>query len=322
MSHGPTATPASAPTRRWPFEWWHSPRGMWLRKQVLERGRVFLIAITLLNAAFVFLYPLLFLISTALKTPEDLADPTIAWVPTMLEWSNFTWAFELMDYATVGSRSTLLALAAAVGQVISCALIGYGFARYQFRGRDLLFGLIIFTFLVPPQTIIIPLFVLYRKLGWLNSYLPFVVPAFFGQGLRGALFTIIFRQFFRGLPWELEEAGRIDGAGGLTIFTRIMLPLAKPVSAVVFLFSLVWHWNNFFEPSIFLQKPTLATLPLKLSALHQLASPEAQANTGFILTENILMAAALMVVLPPIILYLFTQRYFVQSAERSGLTGQ
>ena len=138
-----------------------------------------------------------------------------------------------------------------------------------FPGRDLLFMFVLFTFIVPPQTIIVPLFILYRELGWIDTFLPFTVPAFFSHGLRGSLLVLIFRQFFKRQPYELEEAAAIDGCSPLRTFAQIMLPLARPALLVVFLFSLVWHWNDYYEPMMYLMKPQNFTVPLRLSILQQ-----------------------------------------------------
>ncbi|MEW6230097.1 MAG: ABC transporter permease subunit, partial [Bacillota bacterium] len=155
----------------------------------------------------------------------------------------------------------------------------------------------------------------------IDTYWPFVAPSFLGQGLRGALFILIFRQFFRRLPWELEDAARIDGCNEFQTYYRIMLPLARPAILVTFLFSLVWHWNDFYEPMMYLMKLDKFTMPLRLRML-QTALVELYGGTAAaanLMNEPLVMAAALLVILPPLVLYMFTQRYFVESIERTGL---
>src|SRR5439155_25841025 len=152
----------------------------------------------------------------------------------------------------------------AFGQVLSCSFLAYGLAPLRFPGREPLFLLVLFTFLIPPQTIIIPLFILYRHLGWIDTFYPFIVPSFLGHGLQGALFILVFRQFFKGLPSELEDAASIDGANPFRTFFQIMLPLARPAILVVLLFSLVWHWNDYFEPTMFFYRQDFFTLPMRL----------------------------------------------------------
>lgn len=175
--------------------------------------------VLLLDVAFIFLLPILRLASTAMMSPTDQHDPTVVWLPHQIHQENFVRAIAALDYWQALGNTLFVALAAAALQTVSAALVGYGFARLKFPGRDALFGLVLFSLIVPPQTIIIQLFVLYGKLNWLDSYLPFLVPSAMGMGLRGALFIFIFRQFFKGMPFELEDAAYIDGAGPLRVFS-------------------------------------------------------------------------------------------------------
>jgi ABC-type sugar transport system, permease component len=285
----------------------------------------------LFGLAFVFIYPMLYLISKSLMQSSDLSDASVQWIPKALNFSNFKYAWEALDYLPKFKNSIITSLVPALVQIASCAFIGYGFARYRFPGYMLLLGFLLFTFLVPPQTIILPLYIFYSDLHWMNTYFPFVIPAVFGHGLRGALFVMIFLQFFRGLPGQLEEAARIDGAGALRTFWSIMFPLARPAMLVVFLFSLVWHWNDTFEPSLF------TTIADKFNLMQNLKVMDGQTQlqlqngtagvtgdlTGFVPTfANRVMAGSLLTILPMLILYLFTQRYFVESVERAGIAGE
>lgn len=271
------------------------------------------------NIAFIFLFPVLYLLVTSAQTVEDFVDPTVYWIPTKLQWENYVLAFKGLFYPRALLNSTLISVVSAVGQVISTSLVGYGFARGRFPGRDGLFMLAMLTFLIPPQTIIIPLFMLYKSLGWIDTYYPFIIPSLFGHGLRGALFIFVFRQFFRGQPWELEEAARIDGAGALRTYLQIMLPLARPAILVVFLFSLVWHWNDVFEPTVYLYDQARFTLPLRLGIFYTGLQIVTGAQAGELYNEPLVMAAALLVIVVPLLIYVAAQRYFVQSIERTGL---
>jgi len=288
-----------------------------------HKGRSFifktLVYAVLSSVGFAFLMPVLYMIVTSVMTIEDYIDPGVNWIPRRLVWDNLVLAWKGLHFVTAAKYSTIIAVLAGFGQVVSCALVGYGFARIKFWGRSLLFMLVLFTFIVPPQTIIVPLFILYKKLGWIDTYYPFIVPSFFAQGLRGSLFVLIFRQFFSRLPWELEDAARIDGCGELKTFWRIMLPLGKPALVVVFLFSLVWHWNDFYEPMMYLMKSYKFTLPLRLSILWSSLNELTGGQAGEIWNEPLIMAACFLIVLPPLILYIFTQRHFVESIERTGL---
>jgi multiple sugar transport system permease protein len=275
-----------------------------------------LILVLLMDVAFIFLVPLLRVISTSLMDIMDLYDPTVAWIPRSWAWENFSRAYMALEYTQSLMNTILVAGGAALLQTLSCAIAGYSFARFQFPGRDRLFLLVLFVMIVPPHALIIQNFILVSRLKWLETYWPFLVPSAFGMGLRGALFIFIYRQFFKGLPWELEDAAMIDGAGPLRIFFSVMMPLARPAILVVFLFSFVWHWNDSLEPSIFLSRPENFFLPQRLSIVESaLESFQLRGMWG----TGTIMAATLLVILPLIVLYIFTQRYFVESIERTGL---
>ncbi|QNK59519.1 carbohydrate ABC transporter permease [Paenibacillus sp. PAMC21692] len=278
--------------------------------------------LVLLELSFIFLLPVFYMFVTAIKSPQDLLDSTIVWVPSGIHWDNFVKAFNLIKFTEAVTNSLMITVLACLGQVLSCAIAGYGFGRYKFPGINILFLLVLLSLLIPPQTIIIALFTMFHKFGWLNSYLPFIIPAFFGQGLRGALFVLIFRQFFRNMPRELEEAARIDGAGPIRLFVQIMLPLAKPAIVIVAMFSFVWHWNDNYQPMIYLNREEYFTLPLRLESLSSVFNRALGLDADGGLNLPIHMAACLMVVLPVFILYLFGQRYLSESIERTGFGGE
>ncbi|GGD51354.1 carbohydrate ABC transporter permease [Paenibacillus nasutitermitis] len=271
--------------------------------------------------AYLYLQPFLYMISTMLKTLPDLLDPTVQWIPRSLEWSNLERALKGMHY----SRSLLYTLTLAVIpsfiQVLICSVTGYALARLPFPGKNLFFALILLTFLVPPQIIIIPLYVIYSKLGWLNTPLVFIVPALFGQGLKSALFIIIFRQFFQSLPKALEEAAMIDGATMFRLFFRIILPLSIPACLVVFLFSFVWHWNESYLSSMFLSQD-FTPLSIRLANLETEIfgrEPTMEMLAVNPITEGTKMAGAFLIVFPPLLVYMIAQRWFVEGIERTGL---
>jgi multiple sugar transport system permease protein len=296
-------------------------------------GQVFIILL-LVDVGFIFVVPILRMISTSFMDIMDLYDPTVVWMPRRWAFENYLNAvrglayfpkdfFSLQAWKVSSLFNTVfLTLVTALLQTLMCAVAGYGFARFKFPGREYLFLLVLFAMIVPPHAVIIQLFLLVSNLkpfGFnmgLNTYWPFILQTVFGMGLRGALFVFIYRQFFKGLPWELEDAAMIDGAGPLRIFLNVMLPLAQPAFLVVFLFSFVWHWNDSLEPAIYLSKQELFTLPMRLTVIETaLESFQMRGMWG----TGTIMAAALLVILPLLILYLFTQRYFVESIERTGL---
>lgn len=289
--------------------------------------------VIILSLSFVFLYPVLFMISQSLMTARDAADGTVQWIPKGLSFENFAFAFRGMGYVEHFINSVVLAVGGALFHLVGCSVAGYGFARYRFPGYTLLIVLLLFTFLIPPQAIVVPLYLLFSRLDWLNTYYPLLVPNLFGHGLRGALFVLVFMQFFRGLPHQMEEAARIDGAGAFRTFVSIMLPMAKPAILVVFLFSIVWHWNDSYFPDLYLKKTNTFTLNQMLGNFRESnfgqqkesISEEGSANDGIgqlPTNHEKMMAGALMTILPILLLYLYTQRYFVESVERTGIAGE
>ncbi|BBH20318.1 transporter [Paenibacillus baekrokdamisoli] len=295
-----------------------------LGRQITD-GLLFKFAIyaILTAVAVIYLQPVLYMISTSLKRNEDLFDPTVTYFPKVLDWENYRIAFKGLKYVQALWQTALVALLAALFQVGSCALTGYAFARLRIPGKKFWYFIVLLTFLVPVQTLVIPIFVVYSKLGWLNGPLPFLIPALLGQGLKGALFVMIFRQFFSTLPKELEESAKMDGSGSFRTFVKIMLPLSRPAMLVVFLFSFVWHWNDYFEPAMYLQSGKFLMMANQMSQMPaNLSVAAGNAITAPNLIETQMMAGAFLVILPPLLLYAFAQRYFVEGIERTGVVGE
>lgn len=280
--------------------------------------------IMLVSISVLYLSPLFYMLSTSFKDISDLIDPAVHWIPRVLKVENYTDAIKGLYYFKALGHTLFMSVSAAVLQMFSCALTGYAFARLHIPYKNVLFVIVLLTFIIPTQTMAIPLFVLFSNLGWLNSPLPFIVPALFAQGIKGALFIIIFRQFFSTLPKEMEESARMDGAGALRTYWKIMLPLAKPAMLIVFLFSFVWHWNTYFEAALYLKNETFLAMSMQMDfmqgRLNDLTvSKDALVAGQFDMNEPIKMAGALLIVLPPLVLYMFAQRYFVEGIERTGL---
>ncbi len=288
---------------------------------------VFLIAM-----AFIFLFPFLYMIITSLKTNSDLYDLTVNWIPRTLQWENYVVAVKSLkiDLKPGGYmwNSVILTVFPTIGHIISCSLIGYGFARFEFPGKKFLFFIVILAFIVPTQTIIVPLYILFSNLGWLNSFLPMIVPTFFGYGLKGALFIYIFRQFYMGLPKDLENAARIDGCGLFKTYLHIVLPVSSSSFMVTLVLSMVWHWNDFYEPAIYNTKSNLRVVPSLLKTLVNLVNnPNEDAfagleGTDIAINNAVLMAGTFVVVLPIIIVFAFLQRRFIEGIEKTGITGE
>ena len=277
--------------------------------------------------SFIFLYPFITMITKSLMTDDDLYNITVKWLPSSPTWSNYDIAFRRMRFRAYVWNNILVGCVATVGHMFSCALTGYAFARYKFRGKSILFFIVILMMIVPVQVLIFPLYKQYSDWGWLNSFLPLVVPTFFGMGLNGGFFIFLFRQFFMGLPYEMEEAARVDGCGPIRTYARIMLPMAQAPLLVCGVLSLVWHWNDYFEPGVYINNPSFRMLPSVLPNLYALLNQEnhtmIQVNDleGIVFNEAMLMAATFLCILPIMIAYLFLQRRFMEGVERSGLTG-
>lgn len=294
-----------------------------IRTAVIRTAFYFLLA----TLSFVFLYPFIKMITQSLMTEDDLINITVKWLPSKLMWSNYQRAYEMMWYEDFVWNSVIVALGATVGHVFSCALTGYAFARYRFKGKGLLFGLVILSMIVPIQTIIFPLYIQYTNWGWVDSHLPLLVPTFFGFGLNGGFFIFLFRQFFAGLPYEMEEAARIDGCGPIRTYARIMLPMSQSSLLVCAVLSIVWHWNDYFEPGIYITNSELKMLPNVLPSLYAFLQSEnydifeRHDIEKYMFNEAMVMAGTFLVILPILVIYLILQRRFMEGVERSGLTG-
>jgi len=298
---------------------------------------IFVRYILIAGLSFVILYPILQKISTAIKDKSDLYSPIVVWIPQNYSLNNFIQVINIMDYWETLLNTFSLSAMTTILTAISCALAGYGFARLKFKGSNLLFAGVMLTILVPPTTILIPMYMNLKDftllgiiplltgkpVNLLNSYWPFILTSLTANSLKAGLYIFIFRQFFRGVPKEVEEAAYIDGAGIGKTFTSIMLPNAIPAIITVTLFSFVWQWNDSFYTTTYLTSSKvmatqLSSLPYNLAV--QLDGGDASKADPFYLSM-VQDTGILMAILPLIIIYLFVQRYFVESIERTGIVG-
>ena len=278
----------------------------------------------LIAIGFVYLYPLLFMFVTSMKNPSDLLNPMVQWVPTELFMGNYVKAFRVLDYPNTLSASILISVVPSVIQAVVCSLVGYGLARYRFPGKNLLFALILATFIIPAQNTVIPQMLTYREMGLLGNVLSLILPAILGQGFKSAIFVLIFYQTFQSLPKVLEEAARLDGATDLKIFIQIALPAAVPAFIISIIFSTVWYWNETFLTVIFLEGG-VQTLPMQLSKFVQAYEnlyPPGMVNIFDRLNEAVKLAGTFLNILPLLLMYFVLQKWFVESIERSGITGE
>jgi ABC-type glycerol-3-phosphate transport system permease component len=261
--------------------------------------------------AFVFMVPFYWTIATSFKAPQEIFVFPPTWVPEQLRWQNYVQVWQRVPYGVFVLNSTIVTLLAVVGQTLSSAVVAYGFARYRFPGRDALFLLTLATLIMPREVTLIPTFLLFRYLGWVDTLLPLIVPHFLG----GAFYIFLLRQFFLALPRELDEAARIDGAGALRTLWSIILPLSKPALATAAILSFLYHWNEFLEPLIFLNSTEKFTLPIGIRYFQLLGSQGGEPMV------QLLMAASLMMTFPCVLLFFLGQQYFVRGVVMSGLKG-
>jgi len=252
--------------------------------------------------------PLLWLLSSSLKSEGQIFVVPPQWIPNPVQWANYPDVFHRIPFGRGWLNSIVVTSLATLGQVISASLVAFGFARLRFPGRDALFMVLIATVMIPYHVTLIPSYVLFRWLGWLDTFLPLIVPSWLG----GSAFLIfLVRQFYMRLSFELDDAARVDGASIWQVFTHIVLPQSKPAIGVVAIFAFLNHWNDFFGPFIYLNSTDKYTLPLMLRLFQSVESTE----------WAMLMAASVMTAIPCIVLYFVAQRYFIQGVVFTGLKG-
>ena len=305
---------------------------------------VFKVVVYLLltGLAFVFLYPFMSMIIDSFKSYSDITNNTVKWIPRDPTTTNYILAFEVLDVFKTGWNSLIVTVLSTVGHVFSCALVAYGFARFNFPLKSVLFGIVILTILIPTQTLIIPSYITWMNYGMLNTHLPMVLPTFFGFGLRGGIFIFLFWQYFLKIPKSLEEAAMIDGCGRFKTFAKVVFPTTGATLIVCILLSIVWHFNDSYEPSIYLSNTEKYLLPQMLEMLNTMlsqmqndisnAAGGAGAGSGAIeqianevqvmYHRGVVMAATTICLAPLFVVYVALQRKFIAGVERSGLTGE
>ena len=301
---------------------------------------------------FVIMYPLIFMLSTAFRPNTQMSDPSIVWLPKTLTLQNIKETAHVMKYDSWDwshllentiLNTIVLNVVSSVLQVITCSITGYGFARFKFKGRNALFAIVLLMIIIPPQITTIPLYIQFayfkifgiiplytgnldpegnrEMVSLINTGLTMYLPALFANGIKAGLFIYIFRQFFRGLPKELEDAAYLDGCGPFETYVKIMVPNAKTSFLTVFLFSIVWYWNDFYvSASFFTQNNTVA---LMLKNLNATLTAQLFNNQSVSVRQIIvwLESGCPLSILPLLVMYTFLQKYFVEGVERSGLTG-
>ncbi|MGI8916612.1 MAG: carbohydrate ABC transporter permease [Chloroflexota bacterium] len=280
----------------------------WRRRSVHRAASRAVSSLIILLGAILVLFPIAWMLSTSLKTVEQTsAIPTI-WIPPTPQWQNYLTSLTALPFATYFRNTGIVTGLSLIGALLSAALVGYGFARFRAPGKNALFLVVLATLILPAPVLIIPQFVLFAKLGWVNTFLPLIVPSFFGSGFN----IFLLRQFFMTIPRELDEAAVIDGASFLQSWWRIALPMSLPALGIVAIFQFIFSWNDFFGPLVYLSYNNLWTAALGLYGF-----TGSYGTTDY----NLLMAASLVVALPCIVLFFIAQRYFVQGIVVSGVKG-
>lgn len=277
------------------------------RKENINKAIAYLL-VTL--GALIFTLPLIFMVSTSFKTMNEINSYPPTFFPNASRIANYNdaWHYQNTDFPRWTMNTLIIMVATLPGVVVTSSLCAYGFAKLRFPGRNAWFMAVLASIMLPPQVTLIPLYILFYKIGWLDTFLPLIVPAWFGGG---ALNIFLLRQFYMQIPRELDEAAIIDGASHLTIWWKIYVPLSRPALITVVLLTVLGTWNDFFGPLIYLTSPKNYTLALGLNMFQGL----------FVTRTDYIMAISTLMVAPMIILFIFAQRYIVQGFVTSGLKG-
>jgi len=250
----------------------------------------------------------MWMISTSLKQSKDVFTFPPSFLPNSFEWRNYIAGWTVLPFNTFLRNSLIVTCANVVGNLISCSLVAFGFARLRARGRDLLFLFLLATIMIPREVTIVPRFLLFKQVGLVNTLWPLILPAWFGY----PFFIFLLRQFFMSIPHELDDAARIDGASSFGIFTNIILPLSKPALAAVAIFAFIGNWSNVLDPLIYIRSQDLYTLALGLNLFR-----------GVNLTQfNLLMAVSIITLLPVLIVFFVAQKLFIQGVTLTGMGGR
>jgi ABC-type glycerol-3-phosphate transport system permease component len=276
------------------------------KKRLRQFGRTALVYVLAIPLAILFVLPFLWMLSTSFKPLNEIFVFPPEWIPKVLHFENYTEALALAPFDLYLRNSLFVTVGNVIGNLISCTLAAYGFARLRARGKNVLFLLMLATLMLPTWVTLIPQYVLFSSIGWSNSFAPIMVPPWFGW----PFFIFLLRQFFMTIPRELEEAARLDGANTLGIFWHVILPLSKPALATVAVLGFIGNWNNFFSPLIYLRDPNLYTLPI---AIQRFRGQYGNLNLHY------MMAVSVLVVIPVILIFFVAQRYLIRGIVMTGL---
>lgn len=274
------------------------------RRQLLS---AILTYVLLILGAVVLMIPFFWMLTTSFKSLDEVNVWPIQWLPSQLVWQNYLDVFERTPFARYILNSLILAFGGIIGSVLSCSLSGFGFARLRFPGRNVLFFVMLTTLMLPAWAVIVPHFMMFNAVGWLDTFLPIIVPSFFGN----AFYIFLFRQYFMGIPRELEDAARVDGCSTFRIYAQIFMPMSAPVIATVAIFAFFYYWNDLLYPLVYFRSQQNFPVSLGMRMFQT-------ANMGVIHYPR-MMAAALMSLIPCVLLFAFAQRLFIQGVVITGV---
>lgn len=283
-----------------------------------------LIYAILILFGFVYIYPMLYMLGYSLMSESDLVNPAVNYLPTSWYFENYKESAEVLDYWKNLGNTVLVSLVPAIFETIAASLTGYGLARYEFKGKKIVIGLIVFTFIVPSCLTMFPQLSLFVKLHLVNNVWSYYVPALLGQGINSAVFILIFYQFFREIPKSIVEAAKIDGAGAFKVFLKIGVPTAKSAFLLSLVLGTVWYYNETVLASLYFGD-AITTLPLQLQnfeSAYNAIFGSSGGVTGKTANEAIYMAGTMLTILPLILMFLLIQREFVTSLDKAGVTGE
>lgn len=252
--------------------------------------------------------PLVWVASTSLKTPGQVFVTPIEWLPTVPQWKNYAEVFTRLPFHLFIFNSLFVSIMGTLGMLVSSVFVAFSLSRLRWPGRDVLFSVLLVTMMLPGVVTLIPVFILFTKIGWVGTFYPLWVPSWLG----GAFYIFLMRQYMMTLPLELDEAARIDGASNLRVLLQVIAPLCGPAIITVLIFSFLYHYNDFMHPLIYLSKNEMFTLPLGLLWF----------KGRFGNHWHLVMAASMVTVVPPLVIFGVAQRYFIQGSQMTGLAGR
>ncbi|MGX7350501.1 hypothetical protein RU97_GL001485 [Enterococcus canis] len=280
-----------------------------MRKDYSSKGVKILQYAVLIFFAILMFFPIFWIFSSSLKTLNGISEFPPKIFPTQPQWENYIEVLKRSDALTYLKNSLILLVGNTVGTLLSSSIVAYPLARMEFKGKGVIFGMILATMMVPTVTLVIPQFILFRNLGWLDSFLPMIVPSFFAFPYN----VFLFRQFFKTIPKSIDESAMLDGCTKLQVFTKVLVPLAKPIFITVGVLSAIFWWNELFQPLIFIDSENLK--PLTVGALTAFKLEGGQNQTAW----NLQMAFAMIMAIPPMVLYMFASKHLVAGIKTSGM---